>query len=95
MALKQIMEWMTKLWPIWVLLISVVVGLSAINVLGLYYGCHARWDTSFKFVKYSMTGGCLIEYPNGSGKLIPEEAIRILEEPADQEKDPIVKEKGQ
>jgi hypothetical protein len=44
-------------------------------------GCSARWGETYKHVKYSAMTGCLVEYPAGSGTMVPESAIR-LNEPA-------------
>ena len=87
MALQEFIQWMKDLWFVWALLLIVVIVLSLLQIGAGYVGCHARWDASHKIVKYSPLGGCRVEHPIGSGKLIPEESIRILEEPVDQKKD--------
>ncbi len=87
MDMGKFFTWMKELWFVWITLLTLILFLILAQSVGGYSQCHARWGTSFKKVEYHFAGGCLIEYPDGSGKMIPEEAIRILEEPIDQKKD--------
>lgn len=73
-------DFKNKLWVyLGIALVVVIVSLMLLTTVANKAACEARWQETYKVVKYGPLTGCLVEYPAESGSMVPEEAIRLNE----------------